>query len=369
MKTEVDVFVIGGGPAGLVAGIAARRQGLSVIVADGSDHPIDKPCGEGLLPEAQTALANLNIQIPESEGFRFRGIRFLERHHQVCAEYPQGRGIGIRRTVLHELLVKKAEECGVRLLWKTPVTGIAGNFVRLRHGSVNAQWIVGADGSGSRVRKWSGLEKKVSHHPRFASRRHYRVKPWTDYMEIYWGKRTQAYVTAVSKDEICIVTMAEKAQDTNFAYALDNWPELRAKLAHAELSSKERGAISAVHSLRNVYRGNVALVGDASGSVDAITGVGLGLAFSQAIALADGMKHGNLTEYQRVHRKLAKRPTRMGNLMVLLGRHASIRQRSIKALAGNPEIFEAFLAIHAGYSAVPRILATGARMGWEFLAA
>jgi len=81
MNKSVDVFVIGGGPAGLVVAIAARQQGLSVMVADGADHPIDKPCGEGLIPETQ-----------------------------VCAEYPRDKGIGIRRTVLHELLVAKAEE-------------------------------------------------------------------------------------------------------------------------------------------------------------------------------------------------------------------------------------------------------------------
>ena len=49
MKESVDVFVVGGGPAGLVTAIAARQQGFSVMVADGSDHPIDKPCGEGLI--------------------------------------------------------------------------------------------------------------------------------------------------------------------------------------------------------------------------------------------------------------------------------------------------------------------------------
>ena len=45
-----DVFVIGGGPAGLAAAIAARGRGFRVLVADGAQPPIDKACGEGLLP-------------------------------------------------------------------------------------------------------------------------------------------------------------------------------------------------------------------------------------------------------------------------------------------------------------------------------
>jgi flavin-dependent dehydrogenase len=368
MNKDADVFVVGGGPAGLVAGIAARQQGLSVIVADGADYPIDKPCGEGLVPETQVLLSKLNITIPESVGSRFRGIRFLQRDHQVCAQYPQGHGLGIRRTVLHELVVAKAQECGVELLWKTPVAGIDGNNVKLKHGSILARWIVGADGGGSRVRKWAGLEKTVNHHHRFASRRHYRLKPWTDHMEIYWGEKAQGYVTPISQDEICIVVMAERARDTNFTNAFANWPELNDRLAKAELASKERGAISSTHSLRRVYRGNVALVGDASGSVDAITGEGLRLVFSQAIILAEGLKRGELSEYQRAHRQMARRPTWMGMLMVMLGQHTSIRDRAIKSMAAKPEIFEEFLSIHSGYSTASEILSTGARMGWEFLA-
>ncbi|MGB8062426.1 MAG: FAD-binding protein, partial [Candidatus Sulfotelmatobacter sp.] len=51
MLTSTDVFVIGGGPAGLAAAIAARKCGLRVIVADAAQPPIDKACGEGLMPD------------------------------------------------------------------------------------------------------------------------------------------------------------------------------------------------------------------------------------------------------------------------------------------------------------------------------
>ncbi len=369
MSRGVDVFVVGGGPAGLVAAIAARQQGLSVIVADGADHPIDKPCGEGLLPETQAALAKLRIHLPETECFPFRGIRFLQPESQVCAEYPNGHGIGIRRTVLHEILVEKAEEIGVELLWKTPVAGIESNSVKLKNESVPARWIVGADGGGSRVRKWIGLDHAVSRHHRFASRRHYRVCPWTDYMEIYWGERAQAYVTPISQSEVCIVVLAENAHDANFAESMENWPELKDRLAKSELTSRERGAVTSMHSLKNVYRGNVALVGDASGSVDAITGEGLRLAFCQAISLAEGMKQGDLRPYQRVHRQLARRPTMMGNVLLMLGRHVVVRQRALRSLAKNPGLFAECLAIHSGNSTVSGILAAGARVSWEFLAA
>ena len=148
-KTRVDVFVVGGGPAGLSAAIAARQRGMSVVVADGGEPPIDKACGEGLLPQALTALAELSAEIPHVTGFTFRGIRFVQGDVQVSAEFPAELGLGIRRTVLHARLIARAEECGVRLLWRTPVTGISAVGVHVSGSLIPARWIVGADGNGS----------------------------------------------------------------------------------------------------------------------------------------------------------------------------------------------------------------------------
>ena len=57
-----DALIVGGGPAGLAAAIALRQKGLDVLVADALRPPIDKACGEGLMPDAQRDLAALGIQ-------------------------------------------------------------------------------------------------------------------------------------------------------------------------------------------------------------------------------------------------------------------------------------------------------------------
>lgn len=369
MDKSVDVFVVGGGPAGLVAAIAARQNGLSVMVADGADHPIDKPCGEGLMPETQVALAKLNIHIPREAGFRFRGVRFVQNDTRASAEYPTGEGIGIRRTVLHDLLVAEATGSGVEVLWKTPVVGIDRKGIDLKRGRVSARWIVGADGSGSRVRRWSGLDATAHRHQRFATRRHYRVRPWTDYMEIYWGPTAQGYVTPISADEVCVVILSENPRDANFEESLDCMQALKKRLVNAELCSRERGAVTAMHRLERVCHGKVALVGDASGTVDAITGEGLRLAFCQALALAEGLRRGDLSEYQAAHRQLARRPTLMGSMMLLIGRHALLRDRAIKSLAAKPGLFGEFLAIHSGKANAGTIVSASRRMGWGLVAA
>src|ERR1700722_7762307 len=124
MIHETDVFIIGGGPAGLAAELAARKQGFDVIVADCAEPPIDKACGEGLMPESVAALRDLGIEVNACEGFPFRGIRFLGQGVEAEAKFPVGQGIGMRRPVLYQKLFEQASAVGVSFLWKTPITGL-----------------------------------------------------------------------------------------------------------------------------------------------------------------------------------------------------------------------------------------------------
>jgi len=334
---NTDIFIIGGGPAGLAAAIATRRRGFNVTVADGIVPPADKACGEGLMPDALMALVKLGAPISAADSFPFRGIRFLDHGTTVDASFPAGFGRGVRRTTLHRLMVDHAESIGVKIRW-----GARVDFNALRCG-----WIVGADGENSFVRKWTGLDARLRDRRRFGFRRHYRVEPWTDCMELYWGDGCQVYVTPIAADSVCVAAISGDPQ-LRLDDALRGIPDLARRLKPSAIMTAERGAVSSTRTLKAVYRDRVALIGDASGSVDAITGEGLYLAFRQAAALAEAIERGDLAQYQREHRQIARGPERMARLLLTLGDHAPVRRAVMHVMASYPRIFAKMLALHVG---------------------
>jgi flavin-dependent dehydrogenase len=364
MGFDTDVFVIGGGPAGLVAGIAARKKGFRVVVADAARPPIDKACGEGLMPDSLAFAAKLGISVPVSVGFPFKGIRFAGPGSSVEAAFPEGAGLGVRRTALHPILVEHAERMGVELLWGNPITGITEEAVVMGRTSMRTRWIVGADGGSSSVRRWAGLEHFRREARRFGYRRHYNAAPWTEYMEIHWGPGCQFYVTPVSASEVCLVLMS-RDQHLRIDEALPKVPSLLRRLEGAPATTPERGSLCATSRLKAVTAGNVALIGDASGTVDAITGDGLCLAFQQAAALADALQAGDLSAYQSVHRRISVRPVFMGDFMLTMERWPALRERALAALASRPDLFANLLAMHVGRLGLIDFLTTGARLGWK----
>ena len=329
---------MGGGPAGLAAAIAARLKGFDVVVADAAHPPIDKACGEGLMPDSSDALRRLGISFDPDQSFAFRGIRFIGDGGTVAADFRREPGIAVRRVRLHQLLIDRAQELGVKLLWRTHVTGL---------GDLRARWIIGADGQNSRVRRWADLNATRRESFRYGFRRHYRVRPWTDFMEIYWGPGCQMYVTPVGEGEACVALITSDPH-VRLDAAMPHFPELARRLQGAAIAGEERGAVTATRRLKRVYRGRTVLIGDASGSVDAITGEGMSLSFRQALALSDALAVDDLEQYQAEHRRMARRPAFMAQLMLLLDRFPSARPHVLRLFAAEPVIFERLLAVHAG---------------------
>ncbi len=187
-------------------------------------------------------------------------------------------------------------------------------------------------------------------------------------MEVYWGKDCQGYATAVSHDEVC-VALASHDSSLRLEDGLQVLPRLREKLVGAEAVSTEKGALTGNCKLARVWRGNVVLIGDASGTVDAITGEGLGLAFSQAVVLARCLQSGDLASYQTEHRKLALRPLWMARLMLTLDQRPWLQHRTLQVFQKRPEIFRHFLELHVGAAPPLHVVKDGLTLGWGLFTA
>ena len=364
-----DAVIIGGGPAGLAAAIALQMKGFQTLVVEAMKPPVDKGCGEGLMPDALDSLALLGIDISPAEGHSFTGLSFINSTHSVEGTFPIGTGVGIRRTVLHRRMADRAAQAGVHLAWESRAQLLPGNKLLVNGIPTSFSHLVGADGTTSRVRTWAGLDAAHEFSQRICIRRHYRVNPWSDRVEVYWSPAGQMYITPVAADQVCAVfiTAHTHIDKENF---LDHFPQVASRLNGAPMVTPQRGAVSATRRLKRVHNDTVSLIGDASGSVDAITGEGLAMAFRQATALAECLSQGNLPAYNKAHQKIARLPHAMARLILLMERYPALERNGMRALAANRHFFQDLVSVHLGARSLPSVaLKRGPAMVWSLMTA
>jgi menaquinone-9 beta-reductase len=374
-----DIFIVGGGPAGLATAILAAQQGMRVAVADHNRPPIDKACGEGLMPDTLAAMKTLGLALDYDEAVPFRGIRLRCANSltSVEAEFSHGLGFGLRRTALHAKLVERAAGLGVELLWGSRVTLADAGQVLCEGQPVHSEWVIGADGESSPFRSWAALEPTRYEQIRFAARQHFRGTPWTDFVEVYWARNFQIVVAPVAFDELC-VAVTSRRPGLRFGDVFAQVPPLARRLSSLSPLGKLRGARTALRRLRRVSRGRYALVGDASGSVDPLTGEGIGLAFQQAAALVEaikqqknqplGAKRNALQSYQAAHDRIGRAPRLMSRLMLMMDAHPRLGRRALRILAAEPSLLSRLLNVNVGELTLAKFgVGHALRFGWRML--
>lgn len=391
-----DVIVVGGGLAGSAAAIALRRRGLSVAVIDKAEFPRDKPCGEGLLPHGLELLDALGCGdvVSRCGGQPFRGI--LYRCHGVVArgEFEGGQtGRGVSRLLLDDAMRAHADAAGASLVRGTVTHARVDDdatVVTTSDGAVrSARFVIGADGPRSTVRHALALDGGAPSRPRYAMRRHYRMRSahGLAHVEVNVVSGYELYVTPIGTDVVGVAALCEK-QALHDVIATGG-PEQRmdALVARcAPVADRLRDAIVEGRTLacgplrvrsKDVAVGAVFLVGDAAGYVDAITGEGMSLGLKTALLAADAIADthaGKLTlaaardRYRRLRARAFRDHALLTFGLVELARHPFFAKRAIARLAKEPALFTRLLAVNNGTRALTSLgvldfvkLAVGAR--------
>jgi flavin-dependent dehydrogenase len=340
-RPRTDLLVAGGGPVGLFAAVVASRAGMRVTVVEPREVPIDKACGEGLMPGGLARLRSVGV---DPVGRDFAGIRYLTADGRTTAraDFRAGPGRGVRRTVLHEALFSAASASGAQIVTDR-VVNVLNRADGVELGLGSGQWLAGeyllaADGLHSPVRGLVGLAGRAPEPSRFGLRRHFAVEPWSDAVEVHWSRRSEAYVTPVADREVGVALLAG-GDARDFADELAAFPRLSARLAGCAALDRTRGA----GPLRQVVPARVAgrtlLVGDAAGYVDALTGEGLSLGFASAAAATGALLAGRPEQYESAWRRASRRHRWLTRTVLEVARHSATRRAVVPVAAAWPWAF------------------------------
>ena len=326
---DTDLLIAGGGPGGLAAALHARRQGLSVVVAEPRESPIDKACGEGLMPGGLAELTSLGV---DPAGLPFRGIAYLTEHRRAEARFRGAPGRGVRRTTLHAALAARAKEQDTEWI-RARITSLDQDAHGVTAAGVRAKWLVAADGLHSAVRRAVGIEAVAGTPRRYGVRWHYRVPAWSEFVEVHWSRWGEAYVTPVEPDLVGVAILSGKRP------VLDWFPWLAQHLEGAD-RAQARGCGPMRQVVSRRVAGRVLLVGDAAGYEDALTGEGISLAVKQAAAAVSAIVDDAPSSYEAAWRRITRHYRLLTRGLVLATVPPGTRRAIVPACMRLPGVFE-----------------------------
>lgn len=185
-RNTCNVLVVGAGPAGTSAAIALARLGREVLVVDRSAFPRSKACGDGLMPGAMQELARLGVDTSRLGGRTINGVT-MTMQGQGSRDFGFAEvatpGLAVPRRLLDDALLRKAITDGAAfrsgltarsVLWNGGrVTGVRCEGLDGASIDICAEWIVAADGSGTRLGRSAGLRRPDLRHRGVAARAYF----------------------------------------------------------------------------------------------------------------------------------------------------------------------------------------------------
>lgn len=319
MSEFFDALIVGAGPAGSSLATRLARRGFHVGLLDKKRFPRAKPCGEFLSPECLPLLADLDVldRVIACGGRPVRGMRLHGYGHNATGEFtsigasrvPHAiGGYAIRRELLDAELLNTARGAGVTVFEGATCRSLirAGGFVdgiRATSASgapfdLRAHWTIGADGVRSVIARELGVQRRIPWLDKFALTTHFEGVPALSTAELHVFPGGYFAAAPVGSDTLSLNLVVDRHRlrerrdsgwDAFFAEHLAQVPELAERLAAARRTAPVRGiGPLAYRTTAQVFDG-AALVGDACGYVDPMTGEGIYFALRTSELLASAI--------------------------------------------------------------------------------
>jgi 2-polyprenyl-6-methoxyphenol hydroxylase-like FAD-dependent oxidoreductase len=371
--TDIDVVVIGGGPAGLASAIVCASHGLSTMLVERLAFPIDKACGEGLLPNGLAALGRIGVDAAAiaSNARVIAGIRYHTQGGRTAEATFEGRALGVRRADLSGILVAHARALPCLDIMAGEVASVAIDaggrpVVRVAATTLRPKLVIGADGLHSRARSSTGIAVDRIGVRRWGCRQHFDGEPWTDHVEVHFAQGFEVYVTPVARGvNVAVLWDAGKvrmtAHDSPVASLVAHVPLLSRRLAGRVPNDRARARGPFDVRVPRPWRDGVLLVGDAAGYLDPLTGEGVGIAVEQAVLLADtvipalqrtargALVNSAALSHFATSARIHSRPNRdLTRLLLRAARRPAFFEAAVSALASNAPLFRHLLDVNMG---------------------
>jgi flavin-dependent dehydrogenase len=232
---------------------------------------------------------------------------------------------------------------------------------------IKARFVVGADGLNSITRASLGNTHRKGTHQRWGIRQHYAVVPWSSFVEVYWGKGIEAYVTPVSKSAVNLAFLFDRKKYRRSSTRgpilkemIDQFPLLSARLKGADPIGKSMAAGPLERPVQNTVGEGLILAGDSAGYVDALTGEGVSLALGTAMLFEQLVLPVLKTNPGRMPSKTDLQPfarqqtsafmnySKYAHLALYFSHHPLLRDQAIRFLSRRPGLFQALLSANQG---------------------
>jgi menaquinone-9 beta-reductase len=299
VRTDAEVVVVGGGPAGSSTATHLARAGVDVVLVDKAVFPREKACAEYCSPGVVDALDDLGVleRIKEGEHRSLPGMQVVAQGRPIplpfTSDRPDGNlALGVRRSVLDDILLRHAADAGAEVHEGIRVTSpviydgaVRGVYVKNGSGEtrINADFVVAADGLHSTVTRALGLDRPVRWPRRLGLVARFSGLPeLVTNGQMHIGDEVYCGLSPVTEsiaNVSLVVPMGYKPKGFPTGQFFDQMirtlPGIDALLGDAQRVSSVRGLGPMGKRVLRPEGPGYLLVGDASGFFDPLTGEGV----------------------------------------------------------------------------------------------